>query len=119
MPCQREEAFTMHPIVQTWYQRLYSQYTHRKSIVSTVTILLLIPILIACPGGGTDPPENRAPSVTLNVTPAQGTAPLSVEATATATEPDDDALSFSWQVNGETVTGDGNTLNTTLEPAGS
>ncbi|MEM7738761.1 MAG: PKD domain-containing protein [Deinococcota bacterium] len=109
----------MHPIVQTWYQRLYSQYTHRKSIVSTVTILLLIPILIACPGGGTDPPENRAPSVTLNVTPAQGTAPLSVEATATATDPDDDALSFSWQVNGETVTGDGNTLNTTLEPAGS
>ncbi len=106
-------------MMQPWYQRFHSQFVHHKPIGFTVTILLLIPILVACPGGGGNTPENRAPTVTLNVTPSEGTAPLTIEATATATDPDDDALSFSWQVNGEAVTGDSSTLTQQLETAGS
>ncbi|MEM6427823.1 MAG: PKD domain-containing protein [Deinococcota bacterium] len=90
---------------------------HKKLVVALVLVSLML-VVIACGGGNGGSSQNNAPTVTLAVTPDSGEAPLDVQATATANDPDGDTLSFSWQVNGEAVTGDGATLSTTLEPAG-
>ena len=44
----------------------------------------------------TDPPGNRAPTVKAGAAPKSGTAPLSVLLTASGTDPDGDALTYSW-----------------------
>lgn len=54
----------------------------------------------------TDPPGNRAPSVKVGAAPKSGNAPLSVLFTASGTDPDGDALTYSWDFgDGGTATG--------------
>ena len=54
----------------------------------------------------TDPPGNRAPTVKAGAAPKSGTAPLSVLLTASGTDPDGDALTYSWDY-GDGATGTG------------
>ncbi len=66
-------------------------------------------------GGGTD---NEAPTVTLSASPTEGDAPLTVALTASATDAENDELTYMWDFgNGETAL-DGSTQSVTYDAAG-
>jgi PKD repeat protein/glucose/arabinose dehydrogenase/type 1 glutamine amidotransferase len=69
------------------------------SVTGTVTITVVPP-----------EPGNRAPSVELTAVPAAGTAPLQVAFTAAGSDPDGDALAYSWSF-GDGTTGEGATAS--------
>ena len=84
-----------------------------------LALLLVLLMLVACSGGNDDDtPTNRPPTVNLRLTPTSGQAPLEITATAAASDPDDDALSFSWQVDGQANSETGNELRFVLEQPG-
>ena len=55
----------------------------------------------------TDPPGNRAPTVKAGAAPKSGTAPLSVLFSAAGTDPDGDALTYSWDYGDGSAAGSG------------
>jgi hypothetical protein len=59
----------------------------------------------------------RVPNVSLNVNPQQGQAPLTITASAQASDPDGDSLTYTWFVGNERIIGT-NRLTTTLHDAG-
>lgn len=59
----------------------------------------------------------RVPTVTLNVNPTQGQAPLTITASAQASDPDGDSLSYTWYVNDERIAAS-NRLDYTVTEAG-
>ncbi len=63
---------------------------------------------------------NRAPTIAgVSADKASGKAPLTVNFTADGADPEDDALSYVWDLgNGETQTTDGPTLNYTFDEIG-
>jgi PKD repeat protein len=56
-------------------------------------------------GGATTPPANQPPTVSVTATPTTGTAPLNVAFVSNASDPERQALTFSWNF------GDGQTAN--------
>ena len=70
-----------------------------------------------CGGGG---PTNAAPVITsATATPTAGFAPLATSFTAAATDADGDALTYSWDFDGNgTADATGATASTTFTTAG-
>jgi PKD repeat protein len=53
-------------------------------------------------GSGGTPPANQPPTVTVTATPTSGTAPLNVAFTSTARDPENQALTYSWNFGDST-----------------
>ncbi|MEM6428699.1 MAG: PKD domain-containing protein [Deinococcota bacterium] len=85
---------------------------------SRTVIVMLSVVLVACSSSSDPAPVNRAPSGQLSVTPTSGQAPLDIRATVTASDPDGDAITLSWQVDGIALDQTGNTLDYTFAQAG-
>lgn len=67
-------------------------------------------------GGGTG---NENPTVSLTATPTSGPAPLIVDFTAAATDPDGDALTYAWEFGNGDTGGNSGTERTTYAADGS
>ncbi len=86
----------------------------------TFALLLLLFGLMSCSllerNDPNPEPQNSAPTVTLNASTLSGTAPLSITFTANASDPDGDALSYTWSIAGAA---DAPTASQTFNEAGS
>ena len=65
-----------------------------------------------------DPPGNVAPSVQADALPRSGSAPLEVQLSAAGTDPDGDALRYSWDFGDGSASATGATATHTYERAG-
>lgn len=104
-----------------YFNAKYFEVTYLWRAQTLLALLLVLLMLVACSGGSSDDndtPTNRPPTVSLRLNPTSGQAPLEITATADATDPDDDALSFSWQVDGQANSETGNELRFVLEQPG-
>ncbi len=63
-------------------------------------------------------PQNKPPTVSLNATPTSGNAPLGVEFTANASDPDGDPLTYSWDFGDGDTTGNKNKETHTYQKEG-
>ncbi len=62
-------------------------------------------ILPSTIGGGSTPPANQPPTVTVSATPTSGLAPLPVSFSSSANDPDGSIVSYSWTFgDGQTAT---------------
>jgi len=74
-----------------------------RNVGIIIAVLILIPPFAGCVEKGTETGENMAPSVTIDANVTSGDAPLSVNFTANATDPDGYVANYTWNF------GDGNT----------
>lgn len=85
----------------------------RSAASAALVALSLAIILTGCGGGGgggdTPPTGNRAPVVSLATDQPSLWPTANAQLTATASDPDNDPLTYTWAATGGTLSGTGNT----------